>query len=70
MSPQYSSAVLTPLVALAYRALQKAVAGVVADHRRTRLPLVVSQNGQVVYVDPESVPLERTDEPPSVHEVK
>lgn len=68
MSVQYPPLDLPPLVALAQRALQKAVAGVIADHRRSGQPLVVWQNGSVAYVDPESVPLAQTEGPFSVHE--
>lgn len=68
MSVQYPPPILPPLVEKAQRALRKAVAGVIAEHRRTGRPLVVSQNGRVAYVDPESVPLVETDEPPTIHE--
>lgn len=68
MSVQCPPAVLPPLVDKEQRALQQAVAGVIMEHRRSGMPLVVWQNGRVAFVDPESVPLTLAGEPPDVHE--
>ena len=39
----------------AYRALRKAVADVIEEHHRLKMPLVVSQNGKVVYVPADKI---------------
>jgi hypothetical protein len=42
----------------ALRALQEAVAGVIAEHKRLGLPLAVWRDGKVVHISPEEAEAE------------
>lgn len=59
---------MPPLVEFAPRAMKQAVAGVILEHRRTRQPLVVWQDGRTTLVDPDTVPLPDAASNPRVHE--
>jgi hypothetical protein len=53
-----------PMRERAERAMREAYADVIADHRRSGLPLVVLRDGRVVHLQPSPLPVEQWQEVP------
>ena len=49
-----------PLEKLAEEALKEAVAGVIADHKRTGDPIAILRNGKVVHVPADQIEIHET----------
>ena len=50
-----------PMEKMAEKALQEAVAEVIADHKRTGEPLIVWRDGKVAHVPPEQIEIRETN---------
>jgi hypothetical protein len=58
MTPSPEEIARMPWHERALRAMQEAVAGVIAEHKRLGLPLAVWRDGKVVHISPEEAEAE------------